>query len=331
MLSTILDVIQNENKQILIVGDSMIDIYFYCDWKKDLQETGEKVVQLKKKSTRLGGAANTYQAIRTLSGKVQLCTVVGCDEMGKLISECLLEQGNSETYIFRDESKVTTKKSRVIIEKECHMLRIDEEESRSINSKLEQQIIDFISVKANEFDVLVLSDYGKGMITDNLSREIIKIFSMQNKYILVDPKASNIKKYAGAYLVKPNREEFLTLMGDGREIKEGICDEHISHVLEESNIEYLYVTFGECGSILYSQQSESIKAPGYSVDCVCSIGAGDSTIAGLALAIAYNIPIEMAIHFATALAVLSVQKKETEPINIQELRTFIYKEKAIPE
>lgn len=329
--SKILNAIQNENKQILIVGDSMIDNYFYCDWKKNLRETQEKIIQLKRRSVRLGGAANTYQVIRALNGKAQLCTVVGCDEEGELLSKSLLGQGNNKIYIFRDVSKVTTKKTRITIENESQLLRIDEEDCQSISHELEQKILDLISLKSYEFDVLILSDYGKGMITDNLARKLIKIFRDQNKYTLVDPKSSNIMKYAGAYLVKPNRDEFLTLMRNEFEMCEEICAEHISRVLRNINIEYLYVTLGECGGILYSQQGKIMKTPRYSVDCVCSIGAGDSVIAGLALAIVHNTPVQMAIQFATVIAVLSIQKKETESIDIQELRSYLCENQSIPE
>jgi rfaE bifunctional protein kinase chain/domain len=297
--------------KLLVVGDVMLDRYWFGDSDRISPEAPVPVVQVSKVDERLGGAANVARNVAALGANTTILGVVGEDEAGNRIGELLRQSGvNSQLEI--DPKVPTTVKLRVIARQQ-QLIRLDFEETPS-QTALEQKLARFEKA-LGAADVLVLSDYGKGALSQVAT--MIEYARAQNKVILVDPKGEDYEKYRGATLITPNRSELRQVVG--RWADEEDLTRRAQDLRRSLGIQALLLTRSEEGMSMFTDQGVShVRAQAREVFDVS--GAGDTVIATLAVALAAQWPLERAMALANRAGGIVVGKLGTATVTSEELQ-----------
>ena len=296
---------------LLVVGDVMLDRYWFGDSDRISPEAPVPVVQVAKVDERLGGAANVARNVAALGANTTILGVVGEDEAGKRIGELLRQSGvNSQLEV--DPQVPTTVKLRVIARQQ-QLIRLDFEETPS-QTALEQKLARFEKALGTA-DVLVLSDYGKGALSQVAA--MIEYARAQNKVILVDPKGEDYEKYRGATVITPNRSELRQVVG--RWADEDDLTRRAQDLRRSLGIQALLLTRSEEGMSLFTDQGVShVRAQAREVFDVS--GAGDTVIATLAVALAAQWPLDRAMALANRAGGIVVGKLGTATVTSEELQ-----------
>lgn len=325
---SVIQAIEKNKKRILVFGDTIYDCYVFGNVPRMSPEAPVPLFVPNNTIWRLGGAANVFNILVKAGGIVDICTVLGSDQEGERIKEEIYKLSNKETdLIFIDSNRRTTKKTRYLMPTGQYLLRIDEEDVFPIHDDMGCSVVNKIKNISDEYDILLVSDYAKGFVTDELVLQVINIFKDQGKIVLTDPKSKNIEKYNGSYLVKPNLNEFMDFIG------EKIWKTDLSYLkkkgqllLEKSNIGCIYLTLGEKGGLLIKNSREAIVVSPHGNKTVDVTGAGDTVIAVIALALSANIELLQAIELASYAAGVCVQKIGTTPFAWKEVEKLIVME-----
>ena len=296
---------------LLVVGDVMLDRYWFGDSDRISPEAPVPVVQVSKVDERLGGAANVARNVAALGANTTILGVVGEDEAGKRIGELLRQSGvNSQLEV--DPNVPTTVKLRVIARQQ-QLIRLDFEETPS-QTALEQKLARFEKALGTA-DVLVLSDYGKGALSQVAA--MIEYARAHNKVILVDPKGEDYEKYRGATVITPNRSELRQVVG--RWADEDDLTRRAQDLRRSLGIDALLLTRSEEGMSLFTDQGVShVRAQAREVFDVS--GAGDTVIATLAVALAAQWPLDRAMALANRAGGIVVGKLGTATVTSEELQ-----------
>ena len=296
---------------LLVVGDVMLDRYWFGDSDRISPEAPVPVVQVSKVDERLGGAANVARNVAALGANTTILGVVGEDEAGKRIGELLRQSGvNSQLEV--DPQVPTTVKLRVIARQQ-QLIRLDFEETPS-QTALEQKLARFEKALGTA-DVLILSDYGKGALSQVAT--MIEYARAQKKVILVDPKGEDYEKYRGATLITPNRSELRQVVG--RWADEDDLTRRAQDLRRSLGIEALLLTRSEEGMSMFTDQGVShVRAQAREVFDVS--GAGDTVIATLAVALAAQWPLDRAMALANRAGGIVVGKLGTATVTSEELQ-----------
>ena len=297
--------------KLLVVGDVMLDRYWFGDSDRISPEAPVPVVQVSKVDERLGGAANVARNVAALGANTTILGVVGEDEAGNRIGELLRQSGvNSQLEV--DPQVPTTVKLRVIARQQ-QLIRLDFEETPS-QTALEQKLARFEKALVSA-DVLVLSDYGKGALSQVAT--MIETARAQNKVILVDPKGEDYEKYRGATVITPNRSELRQVVG--RWADENDLTRRAQDLRRSLGIDALLLTRSEEGMSLFTDQGVShVRAQAREVFDVS--GAGDTVIATLAVALAAQWPLDRAMALANRAGGIVVGKLGTATVTSEELQ-----------
>lgn len=296
---------------LLVVGDVMLDRYWFGDTDRISPEAPVPVVQVSKVDERLGGAANVARNVAALGANTTILGVIGEDEAGTRIGELLRQSGvNSQLEI--DPEVPTTVKLRVIARQQ-QLIRLDFEETPS-QTALEQKRARFEKALGTA-DVLVLSDYGKGALSQVAA--MIEYAQTLNKVILVDPKGEDYEKYRGATVITPNRSELRQVVG--RWADEDDLTRRAQELRRSLGIQALLLTRSEEGMSLFTDQGVShVRAQAREVFDVS--GAGDTVIATLAVALAAQWSLERAMALANRAGGIVVGKLGTATVTSEELQ-----------
>ena len=296
---------------LLVVGDVMLDRYWFGDSDRISPEAPVPVVQVAKVDERLGGAANVARNVAALGANTTILGVIGEDEAGTRIGELLRQSGvNSQLEI--DPNVPTTVKLRVIARQQ-QLIRLDFEETPS-QTALEQKLARFEKALGTA-DVLVLSDYGKGALSQVAA--MIEYARAHNKVILVDPKGEDYEKYRGATVITPNRSELRQVVG--RWADEDDLTRRAQDLRRSLGIDALLLTRSEEGMSLFTDQGVShVRAQAREVFDVS--GAGDTVIATLAVALAAQWPLDRAMALANRAGGIVVGKLGTATVTSEELQ-----------
>lgn len=302
---------QFSKARLLVVGDVMLDRYWFGDTHRISPEAPVPVVQVSKIDERLGGAANVARNVAALGSKTTILGVIGDDEAGRHVSELLKSSGvNNQLEI--DGKVPTTVKLRVIARQQ-QLIRLDFEEAPSeaaLAHKLERY-----EKLIGDADVVILSDYGKGTLGQVAL--MIEQARAQKKMILVDPKGDDYAKYSGATVLTPNRSELRQVVGQWT--SEEDLSKRAQELRKSLNIEALLLTRSEEGMSLFTDAGVShVKAQAREVFDVS--GAGDTVIATLAVALAAAWPLEKAMALANRAGGIVVGKLGTATVTSEELQ-----------
>ena len=296
--------------KVLVVGDVMLDRYWFGDASRISPEAPVPVVLIRHEDNRPGGAANVARNCAALGARTQLLSVVGDDAEGRLLKRRTEEHGVKISF-HADARIRTTQKLRVISNRQ-QLLRIDFETPPS-REVLASKFADFKAALPN-CNLVVLSDYGKGGLA-HISR-MIAMARAAGKKVLVDPKGDDWSRYKGAYMVTPNRAELREVAGGWK--SEADLARRAQGLRRRLGLEALLLTRGEEGMTLYRQgRALGVKAEKREVYDVS--GAGDTVIATLGTMLACGVPLEQAVRLANRAGGMVVEKLGTAVVTKKEL------------
>jgi len=300
-----------EKVKILVVGDVMLDRYWFGDVNRISPEAPVPVLKVERVEERPGGAANVARNIASLGAHCTLLSVVGADEAGDCLEKLLTQHGNVNALLHRDSTISTTIKLRAIARQQ-QLLRIDFETQPS-HEVLNEKLTDF-RAQLPEADVVILSDYGKGGLTH--IAEMIKLARAAGKPVLVDPKGDDYARYSGATLLTPNRSEFREVAGGWK--NEAELSAKAERLRTELKLDALLVTRSEEGMSLY-RANKILHEPTQSREVFDVSGAGDTVIATLAVMIACGAEWSHAVRIANRAAGIVVGKLGTAMVSRDEI------------
>ena len=311
------------SRTVLCVGDLMLDEFVYGEVSRISPEAPAAVLAVQRSETDIGGAGNVARNIASLGGRCIFVGLIGEDDAGARLKTELARHGGIESVLVCDPARPTTRKVRFVSEHfRTHMLRADWELTHPAAANVEQQLIDAILPLIPRADIVLLSDYAKGVLTARVIRNVIDAARKLGKAVIVDPKSANFAIYRGATLLTPNRKEFAEATRSRADSSESIAAV-APDVMQLADCEAILVTQSEHGMTLVLRNGETVHVPAFPVKVRDVSGAGDTVAAVLAVARAAGAGWEDAIRLASAAAAVAVGKKGTASVTPAELRRQI--------
>ena len=307
--------LQNLKPKILVIGDLMIDHYLWGSCERISPEAPVQVINVDSETSVLGGAGNVINNLNSLEAEVDVLSVIGECDTSKELKDLLLEINVNTNYLVTQKDRVTSKKSRIIASQQ-QVVRYDRESSDEINNKSEIAILDIFKKIINNYDVILLSDYGKGVLTFELTQSLISIANQNEKKILIDPKGLNYLKYKGAYLLTPNKKEASEATNIVIKDNESLTEAMLS-LKKQCNLEISLITLSEDGVAIFD--NELRIHPTVAREVFDVTGAGDTVLASLGYALACNKNIDEAIKFANLASGIVVGKVGAATTTINEI------------
>jgi len=303
---------------ILVIGDLMIDHYLWGSCERISPEAPVQVVDIAKETTVLGGAGNVINNLHSLGAKVSVSSVIGNDEEGKELLEMLGKiDVNCESIIVQERRK-TSKKSRVIAVSQ-QIIRYDKESKEDITAQSVENIVASLSKSITKYDIVILSDYGKGVLTQALSQAVIQLANENGVKVLVDPKGSDFSKYKGAYLLTPNKKE--AILATQIEIKDDASlQKALLKLKSQCNLDISLITLSEDGIATYDKELEIFPTVAKEVFDVT--GAGDTVIASIAFALSTGMSLQETAAFSNLAAGVVVGKIGSATVSIDEIEAY---------
>ena len=303
--------------RILVVGDLMLDAYLWGDVRRISPEAPVQVVSITSEEHTLGGAGNVISNLAALGAEVSAVGVIGSGADGQRILSQLDRLGVDTGGVIRDPQRPTTRKTRIIADHQ-HVLRFD----REVATDMSRQIVDQIARRAAKMmignDLILVSDYGKGLITRTLMKKLNAAAQQHTKLLIADPKGLDFEKYAGAALITPNRKE--TALAAGIDIVDRqTLDEAARRLMEKTGIDKILVTCGKDGMVYFEGTARPYRIGTKARQVFDVSGAGDTVLAVLGLGIAAGYAIKEAVSLANTAAGIVVGKVGTATVSTAEL------------
>jgi len=300
------------------VGDLMLDRFIYGAVTRISPESPVPVISLEKVESVPGGAANVTRNIASLGGECSLVGVVGDDKAGSELIGLLSASENTHFLPIVDTARPTSEKSRYVAQGQ-QLLRADNERTFAISAEVEERIVRCVADVLPSRDALVLSDYAKGVMTDSLLARLIAAARAAGVPVIVDPKSSNLARYAGATVLTPNMAEArlatgIAITGDAEAEAAGEA------MLEMAKADAILLTRSEQGMSLFVRGQPPLHIPVSAREVFDVSGAGDTVVAALAIAIGNGQSLAEAAAMANAAAGLVVGKRGTATVTISEVQ-----------
>ncbi|MEW6639755.1 MAG: D-glycero-beta-D-manno-heptose-7-phosphate kinase [Pseudomonadota bacterium] len=305
---------------VLCIGDLMLDEFVYGEVSRISPEAPAPVIAVQRSETNVGGAGNVARNIASLGARCLFVGLVGADAAGDVLRAALSREPLIEPLLVTDAARPTTRKVRYVSEHfSTHMLRADWERAAPAAEAVEQQLIDTALAALPRADIVLLSDYAKGVLTARVIRHVIDAARKLGKRVIVDPKSANFAIYRGATLLTPNRKEFAeasrSRAGNDAEIAAAARE-----LMLLADCEAMLVTQSEHGMTLVPGQGAPVHVPALPVKVRDVSGAGDTVAAALAVTLAAGADWEGALRCAAAAAAVAVSKRGTATVSLAELR-----------
>ena len=310
-----IDSIQKIKPKILVIGDLMIDKYLWGDCNRISPEAPVQIINVKKETKVLGGAGNVAHNLKTLDANVEVLSVIGGCEISKELKSLFADINLKTDYLIEQKDRVTSKKTRIISSHQ-QVIRYDIESQEDISSSSEEELLKIYQTILDEFDIVILSDYGKGVLTESITRQIIDIANLKNIKVIVDPKGSDYSKYTSAYLLTPNKKEASEATGIAIQ-DEGSLKLALKNLKDFCNLSISLITLSEDGIAIFDNEFKS--HPTFAREVFDVTGAGDTVIASLGYALAAGKDIDSAIFFANLAAGVVVGKIGSATTSFKEI------------
>jgi D-beta-D-heptose 7-phosphate kinase/D-beta-D-heptose 1-phosphate adenosyltransferase len=308
---------------VLCVGDLMLDEFVYGEVSRISPEAPAPVISVQRTETNIGGAGNVARNIASLGARCLFVGLIGEDEAGAKLKSQLAQESLIESVLISDASRPTTRKVRFVSEHfATHMLRADWELAQPAAADVEQKLIDAILPLLTRADIVLLSDYAKGVLTARVIRNVIDGARKLGKSVIVDPKSANFAIYRGATVLTPNRKEFAEATRSRADSVQSIAAA-AQDAMQLADCEAILVTRSEHGMTLVPRKGEAVHAPAHPVKVRDVSGAGDTVAAALAVTLAAGADWDAALRMANAAAAVAVSKKGTASVTAAELRRRI--------
>lgn len=303
------------SKKICVIGDLMLDIYLFGDVKRISPEAPVQVFERNRSEPKLGGAANVGLNIVSLGAKAYMLGVIGNDDEGKILLKEFKKNKIETEGIIKVTDRPTTSKTRVIASSN-HLLRLDAESKAKISTEVEKKILSVLKKNIKKFDIIILQDYNKGVLTKNLIQSIIKIASANKVRVLVDPKFDNFFEFENVFAFKPNRKELEDATGK-KPHNDTELNELAVSVMKRMKIDNLILTLGESGIRIFEKSGRNFKItsiPTRARKVADVSGAGDTVISTIAVCLAGGSDLNDAVQIANFAAGMVVEEVGIVPV-----------------
>ncbi len=309
------------NARVLCIGDIMLDRYIYGGAERLSPEAPIPVLKKTREKEVLGGVGNVVANIAALGAGVCVVTVVGDDEAGQGITRLLETAGCATTGLITDKTRPTTIKTRFIAGQQ-QLLRVDHEETKAVSKTVADQIKNAIAHELKNCDVVAMSDYAKGVLSQETVRDIINLAKSAGKRVIVDPKIRDFSYYHGADLITPNRKELEEATGQ----KAGTDDEVRAaalKVIHDCGIGAVLATRSQDGMSVITASDAPVHIRAAAREVFDVSGAGDTVVATIAAAMASGASLTLAAQLATVAAGIVVGKQGTATVTPDEIESLL--------
>ncbi|MBU4269570.1 D-glycero-beta-D-manno-heptose 1-phosphate adenylyltransferase [Candidatus Dependentiae bacterium] len=318
-MKNLIKIIQNSSsKNILIIGDVMLDEYIFGTVSRISPEAPVPVLKEEKMEWCLGGAANVALNCKNIGCNVNIVGIINdMDFAGQKLASMLSENGISSSNLIKSEQRITTCKKRAL----CgghQLLRIDNESEHNLTDKELLLITEKINNLIVKDSIILISDYAKGVISSELVRFVSVIAKSRNCKIIVDPKGKNFEKYIGVNYIKPNYKEFLLMLDVYGLDKNNSISNNAKILCEKLSIDGLIITLGEKG-IHFVSKDEDIFVSALKKEVYDLTGAGDTVLAFLALGLSVGFDMQKCLQIANTAAGVAVSHLKTYAVSLEEL------------
>lgn len=314
---------QIRSRHILVVGDVMLDNYYVGDVRRISPEAPVPVFRKRSERSVLGGAANVAANLVAANQQTSMMSIIGRDANGQTMMQ-LFENLGINTGLVSNLQRSTTIKTRFLADNNQQLLRLDVEDTDPITKVESNRILKKLQKVIDDFDLILMSDYLKGLLTQEFTQGVIKMARKHDIPVVIDVKDPKYGKYYGATLLKPNLNELRSLTGKNVQTDEEIV-EAAEELRKRSNCQYVLTTLGAKGMVLVGDGEpyfvKSLAREVYDVS-----GAGDTTIAYLSTCMANGFPIRESVDIANYAAGIQVGKVGTSSVSWQEVRDLISNE-----
>jgi len=302
-------------KKILVIGDIMLDIYQYGKCDRISPEAPVPVIDFSNEEKMLGGAGNVLMNLVSFGASCNIISVIGEDFSGTIVLEKLKSLNISSNLMIADKTRRTTEKCRIFSSGQ-QLIRIDKEDTHPISHEIEDIIINYVKDNLHYYDVIIFSDYLKGLLTDKICNDIIKLAKKSNIITLADSKGPNYKKYKDIDLIKTNLKEAELLLEEKIQTEEDIrlaCMK-LNTLLRSKNV---VITLGENGIAIFSDSF--VIVPTQSCQVFDISGAGDTILASLAICLKQKYSLFDSCYFSNKAASIVIKKFGSNTTTIQEI------------
>ena len=311
------------NGKVLCVGDLILDHYVHGNIDRISPEAPIPVLKADDRNYNiLGGCGNVARNICSANSKCHLISIVGNDNDGLKIREIIKEIKNLTFNLIIDKNRCTTKKTRYVCENQ-QILRVDNEIESPISKVLETKIIKLLKNKINDYDVIVLSDYNKGVLTDTLIKKIIKIAQHFKKILIVDPKKKDFSVYAGATFITPNFKELKSSVNtfniNSKNNNDNLVIKLSKQIINKFKFKAVITTRSSDGISVVTDAGSFFHLPSEAKEVFDVSGAGDTVLAYLSTSISKGKSLESSVKISNIAAGLAVGKFGTSVVSIGEV------------
>jgi rfaE bifunctional protein kinase chain/domain len=300
-----------KTQRIVVLGDVILDHYIIGDVKRISPEAPVPVIEKKEEFYRLGGAANVALNIESLGGKAHLISIIGDDTTAKIIQR----QGRLTDNLIIQPNRITPHKTRIIAHHQ-QLLRVDEERIERINPSVEDMIIK--KTEKIDFDLIIISDYAKGVITDSLMKKLITLSKTRNKQIIVDPKPLHKNYYIGVTGLVPNLKEAFQMIGEEEYEEKALANK----IMKKFKTDWVVITMGEKGMCGREKGKKFFCYKAFTHEVSDVTGAGDTVMAALGLSLSTKISLRESSEIANIAASISVTKLGAATVKQEEILSF---------
>jgi rfaE bifunctional protein kinase chain/domain len=306
-----------EGLKILVIGDLMVDHYIYGNCNRISPEAPVPVVEITKETYTLGGAGNVLENLITFGCQTDIVAVVGDDENASIVFDELASNNITGQGVIKDAGRCTIMKSRVMVTNH-QLIRLDREVTKPLQSPIEQQILAYFKQHINTYDIVLISDYNKGLLTPALLNGILTTCRELGIQTIVDPKGQDFSKYKGVNAIKPNRKEAVIASGINITDTASLTAACVK-IQEITECDSVIITMSEDGIAMYNNGNLEI-IPTKALDVVDVTGAGDTVLASLGVALASGNTLYNACDFANHAAAVVVNKVGSATATLAEVK-----------
>jgi D-beta-D-heptose 7-phosphate kinase/D-beta-D-heptose 1-phosphate adenosyltransferase len=306
-----------KSTRVMIVGDVMLDVYLQGSVDRISPEAPVPVMKVVNESMKLGGAANVANNIAALGSEPVLVGVIGNDGAGKKLSGKLKDLGMSEQGLLVDESRPTSRKTRVLAGNQ-QVVRVDREADQDVATPISGKLVEYVGETLESCDAILLQDYNKGVLTGDVIRSIISMARDANKIVTVDPKFHNFFEYRGVTLFKPNIREMEYAFGSIPADSGGL-EMMVKELKDRIDSQNVLLTCGADGMTLLDENGGISRIPAINREVYDVSGAGDTVISTITVALSAGGAVMESSILASYAASIEVQRRGVSTVSQGEI------------
>ena len=308
----------NKSPKILVIRDIMIDNYLWGSCERVSPEAPVQIISIDQESVSLGGAGNVINNLVSLGAQPDIISIIGDNNTSDELINILKSIGVDSKFLFKEEGRISSKKTRIISSQQ-QVVRFDQESNCEISPASEKLILDTFTKLITDYEIILFSDYGKGVLTNKLTKSLISVANSNNKKVLIDPKGLDYAKYKGAYLLTPNKKE--ASEATNIQIRDNITLKKAIKILKTGyKLDISLITLSEQGVAIFDNDLRVYPTAVREVFDVT--GAGDTILASLGFALACDIKIDEAVKFANLAAGVVVGKIGSSTASLNEINEY---------